>query len=168
MNRKKSISQAYLKSLLEYNPNTGLFFWKVRRSTNCRKGWFGDKPNHHSGYYYGNIDHKTYGLHRLAFLYMEGVMPEYVDHINNNRCDNRWSNLRGVDRAGNAMNALMRKDNKSGVKGVSWKKKNSKWVVQASINGRVRHIGLFDDLELAELVAIEAREKYHGEFANHG
>jgi len=95
-------------------------------------------------------------------------MPEYVDHINNNRCDNRWSNLRGVDRAGNAMNALMRKDNKSGVKGVSWKKKNSKWVVQASINGRVRHIGLFDDLELAELVAIEAREKYHGEFANHG
>ncbi len=60
------------------------------------------------------------------------------------------------------------KTNKSGVKNVSWYKSLNKWVVSMRVKNTAKTIGYFDDLELAELVAIEARNKYRGEFANHG
>ena len=171
MNKSRKVgdlTQEYLRSLLEYDPKKGLFRWKIRRSANSKRGWFGDVANHHTGYYYLSLDGRLWGLHRLAFLYVGGYIPEYVDHINNRRCDNSWENLRATDRAGNNRNASLRVDNKSGIKGVSWRNRNCKWVVQISLNSKVRYLGLYDDLELAELVAQEAREKYHGEFANHG
>ena len=58
--------------------------------------------------------------------------------------------------------------NTSGVKGVSWRRKSKKWTVRVTVDGEYKSFGSYDDLELAELVAIEARNKYHKEFANHG
>jgi hypothetical protein len=54
-----------------------------------------------------------------------------------------------------------------GVKGVNWNKSNKQWRVRVQVNKKRIHIGDFKDLELAELVAIEARNKYHGNFAKH-
>ena len=65
----------------------------------------------------------------------------------------------------NAYNTKIRTNNTSGVKGVSWHKKDKKWRVRVCVDGVNNFIGNFDDLELAELVAIEARDKYHGKFA---
>ena len=58
-------------------------------------------------------------------------------------------------------------NNTSGVKNVCFHKGNNKWVVQLRINKKKKHFGCYEDLELAELVAIEARNKFYGKWANH-
>ena len=55
-------------------------------------------------------------------------------------------------------------DNKSGSKNVHWNKQRNKWTVMIRVDKKQKYIGLFEDLELAELVATEARDKYHKEF----
>jgi hypothetical protein len=81
---------------------------------------------------------------------------------------NKISNLREATYQENSENYKTPKTNKSGVKNVSWYKSLNKWVVSISIRKTKKTVGYYDDLELAELVAIEARNKYRGEFANHG
>jgi hypothetical protein len=99
---------------------------------------------------------------------VEGYRYMMVDHINMDRSDNRIENLRLATRSQNMMNMPAHADSKSGVKGVSWREDTKKWAVRVTIGGGVyKSFGCYDDLELAELVAQEAREKYHGEFARH-
>lgn len=161
------MNQEYLKSILNYDENTGEFTWKVNKSKRSKVGNVaGWKDN---GYIRIEIDNKTYKAHRLAWLYVNGEFPsDLIDHINCNRADNRISNLRKATYQENSENYKTPKTNKSGVKNVSWYKSLSKWVVTMSVKGKKKTIGYFDDLEFAELVAIEARDKYRMEFANHG
>jgi hypothetical protein len=56
-------------------------------------------------------------------------------------------------------------NNTSGIKGVCWHKSTNRWYVQLQVNKKMKYLGIYEDIELAELVAIEARAKYHGEFA---
>lgn len=160
------ITQEYLKSILDYNQNTGIFTWKVNKSKRSNignvAGWLD------GGYTKIEIDNKPYKAHRLAWLYVYGEMPKHlIDHINNDRSNNKISNLREATYQENNENYKTPKTNKSGVKNVSWYKQLNKWVVSISIKGVKKTIGYFDDLEFAELVAIEARNKYRMEFANH-
>lgn len=94
-----------------------------------------------------------------------GYMPEFVDHADKNPLNNSLDNLRPATRAQNNSNVGIRKDNTSGAKGVCWHR--GKWEVRVSVDGKRKHIGSYDDFELAELVSIMAREKYHGNFACH-
>lgn len=91
-----------------------------------------------------------------------------TDHINNKTDDNRIENMRLATVSENNQNARMRKDNTSGVKGVSWNKRDKVYAVAISVNGKRKIVGTFVDFELAELVANEARDKFHGKFANYG
>jgi len=100
-------------------------------------------------------------------MFMVKSLKNLIDHVNNDRADNRISNLREATYQENNENYKTPKTNKSGVKNVSWYKQLNKWVVSISIKGVKKTIGYFDDLEFAELVAIEARNKYRMEFANH-
>ena len=75
-----------------------------------------------------------------------------VDHINGNRLDNRRENLRLVTSSQNKMNRGPRKDCKSGIKGVSWHKQNSKWVARIKIDGKYKHLGQFETKEEAGVV----------------
>ena len=100
-------------------------------------------------------------------MFMVKSLKNLIDHVNNDRADNRISNLREATYQENNENYKTPKTNKSGVKNVSWYKQLNKWVVSISIKGVNKAIGYFDDLEFAELVAIEARNKYRMEFANH-
>ena len=161
------LTQEYLKSILDYDLDTGVFTWKVNKSQSTKAGdvagWVCD------GYRGIEINNKGYKAHRLAWLYVYGEMPKnLIDHIDNNRSNNRISNLREATYQSNSENYKTPKTNKSGVKNVSWYKNLNKWVVSMSIKKTKKTIGYFDDLELAELVAVEARNKYRGEFANHG
>ncbi len=114
------------------------------------------------------FNQKLYKVHRLIWLWMTGDWPEKdIDHINGVRDDNRWINLRLADDKRNQQNAKMPKTNTSGIKGVSWHKRDKKWLVNIKIGGKGYCFGAFDSIEFAELVAHEAREKYHGEFARH-
>src|SRR5208337_3906761 len=87
-----TISQEELKSLLEYDKETGLFCWKTLKG-NRKAGWFAGSPLP-NGYMTIRLNNTTYYSHRLAWVYENGVEPEYIDHKNQNRTDNRLENLR--------------------------------------------------------------------------
>lgn len=114
------------------------------------------------GYTVLDISGNKFRLHRLIFFYFNGWWPEEVDHINGLLCDNRIENLRASDKYTNQYNMSKPKRNTSGYKGVSWHKKSGKWLVSIRADGHKKYIGVFDDLELAGLVAAESRDKFHG------
>ena len=157
------MTQQELKELLHYDQDTGIFTWLISRG-NIKNG----KKINNSAFYYTNIkiNKKSYRAHRLAWLYVYGFMPtNQIDHINGNKSDNRICNLREVTNQQNQFNSPVRKDNKSGIKGVHWHKKQSKWVANLHINGKQKQLGSFDNLEEAEKVISEARKLHHGEFS---
>ena len=96
-----------------------------------------------------------------------GYMPPEIDHINGDRADNRIGNLRAVTRSQNQYNKRPQR-NASGYRGVSWHKKSGKWCVRIGINDKVKSMGYYDDIELADLVAQEARSKFYGQYAYQG
>ena len=106
-------------------------------------------------------------VHRAVYLMHHGKLPKFIDHINGNRSDNRIENLREATKVENGYNRKMPSHNTTGVKNVFWMSDRNKWGVRIRVNKKPIWLGLHDDLEFAELVAIEARNKYHGEYAKH-
>jgi hypothetical protein len=152
------ITQKKLKQIVHYDEQTGIF---TRLKNNKQTGSLTKR-----GYLHIGINNKRYYAHRLAWLYVYGNFPKHmIDHINGNPLDNKISNLRDVQQVNNMMNYKLPVTNTSGVKGVTWHKVNKKWRVRFKVNKKDVDFGLFDDFELASLVAVEARTKYHNEFA---
>ena len=120
------------------------------------------------GYIAVMVNRKRYQAHRLIFLLHNGWLPEFIDHIDRDRVNNRIENLRAATKAQNQRNTPVRRDSSSGAKNVCWSHKLKKWVVRLRINNKPTHIGVFEDKDLAIFVASEYRDKYHGEFARHG
>lgn len=124
---------------------------------------------HPLGYVKVRADGKMYMAHRLIWkMFNKDFEVGTLDHINNKPADNRIENLRTATRAENNRNAVLRKDNTSGVKGVSWNTRDKRWTVAIMLDGKRKTLGNYKDLELAELVSWEARDKFHGKFANFG
>lgn len=105
--------------------------------------------------------------HRAIFLYHHGYLPEFIDHIDGNSLNNKIENLRETTSCQNQYNAKLRKDSGTKIKNVKWHKATQKWMVCIKVNKKDKYIGVFEDIELAELVATEARDKYHKDFARH-
>jgi hypothetical protein len=120
------------------------------------------------GYRRVRIDNLLHMAHRLVWAYHFDSVPEYIDHIDQNKSNNAIGNLRLASKIENGRNISLRKNNTSGIKGVYWATREQKWAAELNINKRPHRLGYFDDIELAELVVTEARNKYHLEFANHG
>lgn len=157
------ITQEKLKELVEYKD--GHLFVKTRWTYHVKEGAaLGTKTK---GYIQIRIQNKRYFEHRLVFIYHHGYCPEYIDHIDGDKSNNRIENLRPATLTQNNYNVKTPKSNKSGVKNVHWNKKNNNWNVTLSANNKSMYFGSFDDLELAALVAEEARNLHHGEFACH-
>lgn len=155
------LTQARLKSLLHYDPETGVFTWRVKCGTRGRIGAIAGYL-HPRGYTRIHMNKTTFDAHRLAWLYVYGEWAsEEIDHINRVRSDNRIVNLRKVSRSANIQNSSIRRDNTSGAKGVCWHKAANKWCARISINRKRLPLGVYDDLS----DAIEARKaaelKYH-------
>lgn len=157
-----------ITALKVFEYKDGCLFWK--EPTNPRRTPVGSMAGTVSkrGYIHIQYMNKIYKAHRLIYLMFIGKMFELLDHVNGVLTDNRIENLRPATIVQNQRNAAIRKDNSSGVKNVSWHKLIGKWGVQLSVNRKIKHFGYYDDLEMAELVAFEARTKYHKEFACHG
>lgn len=153
-----------LHQLFEYRD--GNLFWKVDRFPRKTAGQKAGSVAKH-GYVHVCIDRKVYLAHRLIWLMQTGKQPDHIDHINGNRSDNRFENLRSCSQADNNKNQGLMCSNTSGSKGVSWYSPYKKWRVCVRSNGKQKNLGYFEDFELAELVAIEGREKFHGNFARH-
>lgn len=125
-----TITATRLRELLHYDPETGLFTWKVARQ-GTRAGAFAGALNH--GYLRITIDWRHYPAHRLAWLYMTGEWPaDLIDHINLVSDDNRFVNLRQATRAQNMHNSARPRTNTSGVKGVS--RYAGRWKAQIKVN----------------------------------
>ena len=170
------ITQAYLKQRLHYNPETGVFTWLPRSIKHYRdKIWnarYAGKLagctaiNVHPPYHHIGIDYKNYNAHRLAFLYMTGILPlNDIDHINGNTLDNRWNNLHEASRSENCANGGPPKNNTSGYRGVSFNRDIGKYHAYITLQYKRRHFGFFDSLQEAALAYKKAARKYFGEFA---
>ena len=157
------ITQQYLKEILAYEPETGQFFWKIRKAYNMKAGQLAGAL-HKSGYIHISIDKKCHKAHRLAWLYMTGKEPdEYVDHINRIASDNRFVNLRLATAKQNCENCTTYKSNVSGFRGVSFHKATNKWRATLRHNKKHIHVGVFD----TALEASFAAEKKRNELFTH-
>lgn len=106
--------------------------------------------------------YRTIRMHRDVLQAPDGMQ---TDHINGNRLDNRRTNLRLCINAENQRNARKRRDNTSGVKGVCWHKCSGRWQARISVDGKKRHLGLFDSRDEAAHAYNKAAVELHGEFA---
>lgn len=158
------ITQEYLKSILHYSPETGVFTWIHKNVNQIKAGDIAGCPMK-KGHMRIEINRRKYLSHRLAFLYMTGNFPEEVDHINRIRGDNRWANLRSCTRSQNNSNKTKQKNNTSSYKGVYWYEDRKKWSALI-IHDRVRyHLGFFEDKkEAARVYNLKATE-LHGDFS---
>jgi len=173
-----------LRQLLSYDPETGKLTW-LRRPTamfvdgntsadaNAR-GWNGRYAGKEAftaklnGYRHGRICGQASSAHRLIWAFVTGRWPTCeIDHINGVRDDNRLCNLRAVSRIQNMRNMSKSVVNTSGVTGVTWNSRDSRWVAQIGGGGKQLQLGnyrLFDDAVAARQAA-EIELGYH---PNHG
>lgn len=160
------LTQELVNKLFIYDHLSGELSWRTSgRGTNngTDAGWESDK-----GYLMVWTRGRAYGVHRIAFLYYHGYLPEFIDHINGVKDDNRIKNLRGCTKSQNARNSNLSKRNTSGIKGVSWNRYAREWSTHIMHKGVSYNLGLFLDKETAGQILRIKRLELHGEFANHG
>jgi hypothetical protein len=146
----------------------GELYWKIDTNKSLKKVGKQAGCKSSGGYGVVNLDGQAYSIHKVIFAMHNGFIPKIVDHINGIKNDHRIENLRAATHQSNNWNKVTQSNNKLGKKNISWHPQNKKYWVQLAKNG-TKIVSVFvEDLELAELVATEARNKYHGEFANHG
>jgi HNH endonuclease len=153
-----------LKALFDLSANGGLV--RKKTSTNSPAGQevgFAGR----NGYVYAMVEGKTYPLHRLVWMWHGNPDTKSLDHIDCDASNNRIENLRIASKSQNMQNRGIPSNNTSGTKGIHWHRGKKRWCVRIGVFGVRKYIGYFKDLELAELVAIEARNKYHGAYARH-
>lgn len=175
------MNQELLKSLIHYDPDTGVMTWLRRdrsmfTSDQSCKTWntrYAGTPlnnrNTYSGKTYkrATVLGKCYLQHRLVFIYLYDQSPDEVDHINGDGTDNRLVNLRVVDRKENAKNLKLHRGNKSGVSGITWDQWSNKWLVRIGVDGKGVNLGRTSDFFEAVCIrkSAENRVMYH---KNHG
>lgn len=153
-----------LQELLNYDPSTGIFRWRVRRGGKASVGAEAGKFT--QGHRQIRIDGVLYYAHRLAWLWVTGEWPlNQIDHRNGEKADNRISKLRLATNTQNQYNVGPQRNNKSGFKGVAWHKGARKWVASIQHSGRSTHLGVFDDPVDAYEAYRRAAAATQGDFA---
>lgn len=174
--------QIMLQKLLRYNPETGEALWNSRtvedfaptaaRTREWQQKWWNKRfadtvvgSLSNEGYLCARIMGSTYKVHRLIWKLVHGEDPDFIDHINGNRADNRLCNLRSVPRGENAKNVAARGDRLSAETGVSLR--NNRWRARITDSGRLIQLGTFDT-EAEAVAARRAAEVALGYHPNHG
>ena len=159
-----NLTKEYLLEIFEYKNND--LYWRADKGR-AKQGEVAGSIDYH-GYRQVKIDQKIYLCHRLVFFIHHSYLPDCIDHIDRNPLNNSIENLRECTPSENSMNRGMRRDNTSGVKGVYWYKPTKKWKAQLFFKGKNNSLGYYESKQQAEQAVKKAREKYHGEFSNHG
>lgn len=171
--------QATLLKLLRYEPHTGKLFWRERGSglfTNPLSQiiWnsrFADKPASTIdplGYHKIRIFGRQYLSHRVVWKLVTGDDPRIIDHLNGDRGDNRFCNLRDSTARENAKNISLRRRSKSGCNGVVWVERKGCWLAQIrDLEGKYVRLGEFENVDdaIRERKSAERRFGFH---PNHG
>ena len=155
------LTQNYLRQLLDYNPDTGIFRWsKNICRPRCTPGAVAGclRPDKR---WMIRIDGILYNAHRLAWIYMTGVSPSNeIDHINRVRNDNRWCNLREATRSQNQLNVP--RQNATGFMRVDYI--NGRYRARVRIDGKSKHLCMRDTAEEANAAAAAVMKQLYGDF----
>ena len=139
------LTQERLKELLDYDPLTGIFSYRVDRGR-FKAGTIVGCPST-NGHLQIHIDRKKYYAHRLAWLYTHGEWPsDGVDHIGRDPSDNRLENLRLATQAENGQNCKLSANNTSGVTGIRWDARRRKWSAYIKLMYKHISLGRYDSL----------------------
>lgn len=166
--------------MVDYNAESGSMRWRPKGDDQKDAARWNAR---YAGKECGTVDDKGYRriflrffvgkifkirAHRLAWLIVHGKLPDgEIDHINQDKLDNRIANLRDVTKGINQRNRTRNGSNTSGIAGVTWHKQRGKWCAQASVSGKHHHIGLFEDIACAETAVRKFRAE-RGFTENHG
>ncbi len=151
---------------LEYNQDTGIMKWKKDRRSARAGNIIGTVTQ--GGYLCLSFYSKQYSVHRMGWFLAYGVFPDgQIDHINQDRQDNRLVNLRDVTPGENCKNKGIDTRNTSGVTGVYWNKLAKKWKPSINVDGEYIHLGYFVNFSDA-VNARKNAEVLYGFHTNHG
>lgn len=152
-----------LREILDYNQETGSFVWKVMLAHRRKPGTKAGNRTH--GYIEIGINNKSYRAHHLAWLYVTGRWPElHIDHIDGNRANNAFANLREASNQKNCQNRHWPSEGKvsSQYLGVTWNKQRGCWMAQIrASNGENINLGLYDDEYQAHVAYLHAKNELH-------
>lgn len=172
---KEYPSVEYLNEIFEYNPESGVFKRKERPIHHFNSLWSMNAWNgRHSGkvvdsrsvqgYIESKVDCSVLKMHRVAWIMHYGEVPDFIDHINGLRDDNRIENLRNVSKSQNCKNRSKSSNNTSGVGGVSYHIRDDKWQASITVDAERIHLGYFENKHSASNARKNAEFKYYGEF----
>lgn len=159
------ITQAELKAMFVYEPETGLL---RRIDGKGRSPYPWHKSSRNGAYLSGYLGaYRWIFLHRAVWLYHYGTLPERIDHKDNDPKNCRIENLRACTDSQNKYNSKRRSDNKTGVKGVihCTRVRKPMFAARICVDGRVKHLGCFENLDDAAKAYATAAAQYAGEFA---
>lgn len=160
------ITQKLVRDLFDYHED-GYLTWKFKpaRQIDAGKRAGTKRPD---GYYDVGINGKHYKVHRVVFLWHHGWLPTCIDHDDNDPSNNKIENLKAATRAQNCANRGLRRNNKSGFKGVYQRKETGKWRATIRVLDKKINLGHFDTPEEGYAKYCEAGRHYYGDFFNPG
>lgn len=155
----------WIRSLLEYDPFTGEFYW-LKSGHGISAGDLAGSV-YANGYRYIQIYSEDYRASRLAWFFVTGEDPiEFIDHKNKVRDDNRFNNLRKATNSQNQANTGPKSTNTSGFKGVSYQLSRGKWIAMITVDGKAKNLGRYATRAEAARAYSRAAIEAWGEFAN--
>lgn len=146
-----------LRHIFNYDPKTGELLQYGKRAGYITL----------TGYRLLSVKKQRIYAHRLIWCLVTGEWPtSEIDHINQDRSDNRWSNLRLATRQQNARNRKRNAKNRSGFKGVSFHNRVGRWRAVIELDSGHKHLGYFDDPKSASIAYRNAAQQHFGQFAS--
>jgi len=161
--QQRMLNAEEAKSIMAYNPETGVITWLRHMTPRARAGT--EAGVIQSGKYrrIGYLG-RYYLAHRLAWLLMTGAWPQgEIDHVNGQKSDNRWSNLRLATSTQNRRNT--RHSNSSGLIGAAYSAHKGMYRASIRIDGKRKFLGWFETAEEASAAYVRASKELHGEFS---
>jgi hypothetical protein len=156
------------RKILSYDPETGLFRRLVRTSNRVREGEPAGGICRVHGYRTINVAGARVRAARLAWAFMTGEYPKgCIDHVNRNRADDRWVNLRLADHSTNGANMSVNRGNKAGLKGVTTTSRG-RFVASIGVKGAVRYLGIFGTPQEAHERYYQEAQTVFGDYASRG
>lgn len=155
-------SRDRIAKFLRYDPATGALTWISRRGVRAGRVAGCVSPD---DYRRVGFDMSEYLAHRLVWALHHDEVPEFLDHINGDKDDNRIENLRPASKSENGMNRSKQRNNVSGVKGVCWDTRKGRWLATIKKEGKQVRLGHFSDPEAAHAAYAKAAQDLHGQFA---
>jgi hypothetical protein len=137
-----NITLEYINEYLTYDASTGNLYQRKKRPK-IQVGALAGGLNR-KGYRYIQLDGRKYPAHHIVWVIETGIFPKkQIDHIDGNKLNNKFSNLREVTNKQNTENRGKQRNNKTGYKGVSFNNRLKKYVAQIQHNNQPIYIGIY-------------------------